>query len=147
MKKKDKKKLTVYPHPRALEVLGGSSTDLNKSLEWFAELISDATNKLDFERGEMNFFADISNGSYYDSGIRPSAQLLAQAVDAMDLDRLHEKWELNDKKFRAKLNKLSDIQALAVIVACQFFWAHHETINTLKMEWWTIPFRRHLQSA
>lgn len=145
----DKKKLTVYPSLRALEILGQSAPALNQGLDCWAQVIAEASadNSKLLVAAEWAALADVLNGTLHEPGISNAGEMLAASVEDGDrFDGLGEKWFGKDaaKKVPAlgeKLRGLDYAHAWAVIVAVQFFWHNHETIS-VNETWWTVAFRR-----
>lgn len=139
MKKSEKKKLTIYPHPRALTILGEQTPDCNYALEAFADLIRKATTELTLSREEWAYCADVLNGTMIDTSFSAQQSLMSSFRDAASLEATDRKWGVSADGLCAKIQ--SEIHAWAIIFACRFFWDNHERIDLLKDPWWNIAFR------
>ena len=76
------KKLTVYPDPRALAVLGTSAPALNQALECWANVMAKATldNSKSLGKEEWGLLADIINGTLHEPIWGNPGELLAGAI-------------------------------------------------------------------
>lgn len=174
MAKSDRKKLTVYPDPSALAIVGDTTPALNQAVECWARVIAEAThaNATAFSRPEWNFLADCCNGLILDTGVgNPAVYLYAEAEDGHRLNRTGDKWFGGDgadlegslKRLGAgkatkgtrtadaavaglvkRLQQLDYVHAWAMLMAIQFFWDHPSDIDHQEHDWWTLPFRRAL---
>lgn len=144
--KKETKRLTVYPDPRALVVLGQSAPTLNRALESWARVVGEATEELKLSRSQWNYLADCLNGHVFDSLTGPGA-LGAEVRDAERYDGFGEKWDVDAVALAEITTALSWEATAAVIAAVQFFWEHYQTIDPRKDEWWTLRFRRSHREA
>lgn len=145
--KKGKRVLSVYPHLRALQVLGRSAAGLNQALECWADLVGRATdrNAERFGPEEWCYLADCGNGTLWEPAFaNPGALLAHQVRDADAFEGLGAKWLRGPAEVSALAEKLAGLgyaEAWAVILAVQFFWDHHEAIDVQGQEWWTLRFR------
>ncbi len=160
---------SVYPAPKAVEVLGNSAPALNRAIECWAALLARATadnaKKLLNYDGDRNgvkewcVLADTLKEMLFAPEFANPGELLATAVeDANRLENIGSKWlvmEIDDDynvieqadKYTAifvqKLRELDYAHAWAVIVAVQWLWEHHDQgIDIKKDNWWTLAFRR-----
>lgn len=143
------KKLTVYPAPRSLEILGATAPALNQAIDCWAELMAQASadNAETFRREEWNYLADLLNGTLHEPGFGTPGTIYAmEAADGHRLDRLGDKWfgdngdaEVSDLVL--KLERLDYAHCWAMLSAVQFFWTDLE-IDHQTDEWWTLSFRR-----
>jgi hypothetical protein len=170
------KRFMVYPAPRAIELLGGSSPALNQALEcWAAELARASAQNCDRHTGfSESYFEQISadkcdiheihdwavlayslKGKPFDPEFSRPQELLAAAVeDAHTLEKVGNKWvvseiDLTSREVDAaiaqlahKLRGLTFARAWAIIVAVQWYWEHHEDLDLIRVDWWTLSFRR-----
>lgn len=143
------KKLTVYPGPRALAVLGQSAPMLNQALECWAAVIARASadNSKIFDAAEWKYIADLLNGTLHEPEIGNPGELLASSVeDGAALDGLGEKWFAKTPAARVqvlaeKVRGLDYAHAWAAIVAVQWFWENSDSVS-VDAPWWTLAFRR-----
>jgi len=141
MKKADKKKLTIYPHPRSLQVLGDTTTDCNYAIEVFSNLIIEATDSLNVDREEWEMLADLLNSTIIQSGISAKTQLILELEDSIKLERRDELHGIDGGKLIKKLCEYSEMQCQAIVLAVRFFWRNHLKVKIRHDDWWTIPFR------
>ena len=90
----------------------------------------------ELSRGEAMLICDALNGTA--TGQTPGA-LLAQMLvpeveDAVALDHLDQKWEVNGKELAEKLKGLDPIGTLAVIDAAERFWRAVDDSGEAKAE-------------
>ena len=142
------KKLTVYPDPRALAVLGTSAPALNQALECWANVMAKATldNSKSFGKEEWGLLADIINGTLHEPIWGNPGELLAGAiVEAQALEGAPANRQGAAARLADKLRKLDYAHAWAIIIVGQWFWDHHEEIDVQKDPWWTLAFRKKFQ--
>lgn len=142
------KKLTVYPDPRALAVLGTSAPALNQALECWANVLAKATleNSKIFGKEEWGLLADIINGTLHEPIWANPGELLAGAiVEAQALEGAPPNRQGAAARLADKLRKLDYAHAWAIIIVGQWFWDHHEKIDIQKDSWWTLAFRKKFQ--
>jgi len=155
------KQLSVYPDPTALAIVGGNSPACNRAIECWAHVLRESMPELD--RAEWNYLADALNGTILDE-TWSGEYLIAEVSDAHELNRLGDKWFIEEtasqtaaraagkrnakadaavKRFLAKLQDLSYAQAQYVLAAVAFFWEHTDPneIDANEDAWWEIPFR------
>lgn len=142
------KRITVYPSPRAGEILGTSAPRLNAAIDCWAEAIARATaqNAALFDRTEWMYLADLLRGVILEPGFgTPGAILADDARDGAAHDGLGRKWfgETADRDVAALAAKLEDLdytRAWAVVLSVQHFWASSD--DERAGQWWTIAARR-----
>jgi hypothetical protein len=165
------KRYSVYPAPKAVEVLGNSAPALNRAIECWAALLARATadnaKKLwnDVHRNgikEWCVLADTLKEMLFTPEFANPGELLATAVEdvnrlenigstwlEMEIDDGYNAIEQGDQYIALLVQKLRDLDyahAWAVIVAVQWFWEHHDQgIDVSKDDWWTLAFRRQWQ--
>ena len=82
-----------------------------------------------FTLGEIGLITDVLNGLMFHSWeITPAQNLRMNVADAIDVDGVDKKWEVDAASLRQKLLSLTNAQAAAVI----------EAIN----QWWNDPERK-----
>ena len=116
------KKLTVYPRERALTILGRTAPALNQSVECWARVVAEATEKLPFSREEWLYLADCTDGAVWDAKTDGAQSLGVHVGDAERYDGLSAKWGVNAEALGKKIQKLSFSEAWSAITALQFFW-------------------------
>lgn len=80
-----------------------------------------------FSYAEIALIADVLNGiGFHSWEMQPSRSLRMNLIDAIEMDRLDEKWQVDATVFRGKLNALTDAQAAAVIEAIDLWWLNPE---------------------
>ncbi len=142
------KKLTVYPDPRALAVLGTSAPALNQALECWANVMAKATldNSKSFGKEEWGLLADVNNGTLHEPIWGNPGELLASAiVQAQALEGAPAKRQGTAAKLADKLRKLDYAHAWGIIIVVQWFWDNHEKIDIQKDPWWMLAFRKKFQ--
>lgn len=150
------KKITVYPDPQALAVLGTSAPQLNQALECWGNIIARASadNSKDLGAAEWAMLADVCNGTLWEPRVdNPAVLLAAEIEDGHRLNGAGYKWfcgedgelagslerlglgkptkEMRDadnriKALVEKLVAMDYAHSWAVIVAVQWFWDHCE---------------------
>jgi hypothetical protein len=162
---------SIYPAPKAVEVVGNSSPALNQAIECWAALLaramadnartfSESYEELVGDRMEQYplhdwaLLADVLKDKRFEPDFANPGELLATAVeDAHRLDNVGDKWHFGESEHKdrdaavgrlaERLRKLDYAHAWGVIVAVQWFWQHHgERIDIKKNPWWTLAFRR-----
>lgn len=72
---------------------------------------------------EMNLICDSLNGiTYHLSDSLWRINTLSNLMDANEFENLGEKWEVNFENLIEKLNSLSDIEFLLVLLEVMYFW-------------------------
>ena len=167
------KRITVYPGPRVLAVLGETSPALNQALEVWAMQVARATedNSRTFTATEWGLVADVCNGTLWEPSVEsPAAMLATNVIDGHNLDGAGYRWfgedgtalalkraginqdkpnkemVMVDGKVSAlvgKLQQLDAVHAWAMVCAVQWFWSA-ENVD-LKSPWWTLAYRRRHQ--
>lgn len=162
---------SIYPAPRAIEVLGASSPALNQAVECWAALLARATadnsktisksysdwdGKVLHEQGlhEWGLLADVLKEVRFEPEFANPGELLATAVeDCHRLENVGDKWfhldgdyeqkdiDASVEKLVKKLRGLDYAHAWAVIHTVEWFWDHREGIDLKKDLWWSLPFR------
>jgi hypothetical protein len=163
---------SVYPAPKAIEVVGNTAPALNQAIECWAALQSRAMaeNARIFSESDLELtaarpdqhplhdwavLANVIQDKRFEPDFPKPGDLLAAAVeDAHTLEGIGDEWyfadESNQKnrdaavgKLAQELRKLDYARAWAVIGAVQWFWEHcDEGIDIKKDPWWTLAFRR-----
>lgn len=89
----------------------------------------------DLTRAEAQLILDVRNGAWTESGqaaIFAAFSGLRHAVsDAIELDGVAEKWQVDGPALLAKLDALAGAPALAIIDWCAQMWAHSDDAK-----WW-----------
>lgn len=96
------------------------SAVINRDIERLYTLYKKALKEVPLSDNEACLIVDALNGSLMDAY---SARMLwASIEDAINLDGLATKWEVDGSTLVEKLKKLTDIQALALVDAVERFW-------------------------
>jgi len=102
---------------------GERSMVINRSLERYFDLLARTRRELRqmFNDKEMGLILDALNGTaFFDTfGIYLVQHEIA---DAISMDGLDKKWEVDGKALRDKMNALTDAQKLAIVDAVQVWW-------------------------
>lgn len=96
------------------------STIIARDLERLYTLYRRALRQVDLTVDEACLIVDALNGSLTtadDAGL-----LWAKIEDAIHYDRLDEKWNVDGKSLVEKLQRLNEIQVLAIVDAAERFW-------------------------
>jgi len=141
------KRITVYPEPRTLKILGRSSPQLNLALDCWAKQVVQgaAVAEALLTKPEWLFLADCMNGHI--GTARDSQESLALGVhDSHELDGTGEKWFESEaaehvEELKLKLRSLSYSAARAVYLAVEFFWDNSDAVDLHSDEWWRVSFR------
>jgi hypothetical protein len=163
---------SVYPAPKAVEVVGNSAPALNLAIECWGALLARAMadNARTFSKSYSELVGDrryehclhdwalmgtVLRTIKVDPDFANPGELLATAVqDAHRLESIGDDWYFADESARKdrdaavdaladKLRMLDYAHAWAVISATQWFWEHSdEGIDIKKEEWWTLGLRR-----
>jgi hypothetical protein len=138
------KRITVYPNPQAVQILGNTTPELNRALEVHSQQIVRATVSVSqlLSRGEWSYLADCFNGTIHEPRFSDIGDCLAQSVE--DQDEFYQtgtKWGVDAAALAAKLRQLSYIEAWAVVTAVSWFWERHDCIDFDHDDWWTIEMR------
>jgi hypothetical protein len=163
---------SVYPSPRAVEVIGNSAPQLNQAIESWAAMLcrAIADNAKKFWNAEATHLTGRTQDMYalkewcvlaeatrnlrFDPEFANPGELLATAVeDADKLESIGARWfstELEEYsedilvgELAKKLRELDYAHAWAIVIVVRWFWEHHhEGIDIENDLWWTLAFRR-----
>jgi hypothetical protein len=162
------KRYSIYPSPKAVDILGNSSPQLNQAIECWASLIARATadNAKRFQKSylesltgdyfplhEWCVLADALRERRFDPEFANPAELLATAVEDADrFENIGSKWfswdgpggdvDVYVQKLAKKVRELKYPEAWAVIIAVQWYWENSGNIDLRGDPWWTLGFRR-----
>lgn len=156
----DRKRIQVFPSPRALEILGvdtserGVGAELSHAIECWADSMRRASAEVAerFSRQEWCLLADVLNGSWTLDRSWTGQVLALEVHDAQRLDGAGDRWfgdgEGSSKipEMIARLQACSFEQAQAIILAVRWFWAHHESVDIQADEWWALKYRLRKQA-
>lgn len=122
------KKLSVTVPDKLLEQIelrgDNKSAVVSRDLDRLYSLYKRALLQVGLTVDEACFIADMLNGVVTTAD---TARLLwAGAQDAIELDKLDEKWNVDGPALVEKLRNLNEIQAMAVIDAAERFWQKRE---------------------
>lgn len=96
------------------------SAVINRDLDRLYTLYKRALREVPLTVAEAWLIVDTLNGTIMDAN---SARMLwASVEDAVKLDGLDKKWDVDGQALIEKLRKLNDIQALALVDAAERFW-------------------------
>jgi hypothetical protein len=105
---------------KELDARGPRSTVINRDLDRLYALYRRALAQVRLTTKETMLIADALNGILMDVTSVPL--LWAQVQDAIALEHLDEKWQVDGQALVDKLRGLNEIQALAVVDAAERFW-------------------------
>jgi hypothetical protein len=141
------KRITVYPEPRTLKILGQSTPLLNLALDCWARQIVAGAAEVEglLTKAEWLFLADCLNGHVF-AAYEDQASLVLSVHDSHQLDGTGDKWFESEvaehvEELEAKLRGLSYPAVWAVFLAVQFFWDNHDALDMRSDEWWRASFR------
>ncbi len=130
--KKEPRTVSIYLRPALeteLEARGDNRNHIiHRDLERLYTLYRLALREMKLTLPEAWFIVDMLNGSLMDANT--AGLLWAEAEDAIALDGLDKKWQVDGKAFVEKLKALSYVQSLALVDAAERFWQ----ANTGSME-------------
>jgi hypothetical protein len=92
----------------------------NREIERLYALYSDAINDVKLTTAEACLIVDMLNATMMDE--RSARMLWAEADDAIRLDGLDKKWNVDGNELVVKLRSLTTIQAMAFVDASDRFW-------------------------
>lgn len=99
---------------------GNRSAVINRDLERLYTIYKRALKEVPLSASEACLIVDTLNGSLMDAY---SARMLwASIEDAINLDGMDKKWEVDGKALVEKLRALNDLQAMALVDAAERFW-------------------------
>lgn len=97
---------------------------ITRDLERYYELLDRALKQVKLTKREACLITDVLNGHL---AVAVSAKLLwAEVEDAIELDGVDKKWEVDGKKLVEKLKGLNELQGMALIDAAERFWSDSE---------------------
>ena len=100
---------------------------INRDLERYYTVLDRALRTVSLTENEALLIVDVLNGSILDTlSVR---MLWAGVEDAINLDKVDEKWGINGAALVEKLRSLGEIQCLAVVAAAERFWADEDNRN------------------
>jgi len=100
---------------------------INRDLERYYTVLDRALRTVSLTENEALLIVDVLNGSILDTlSVR---MLWAGVEDAINLDKVDEKWGINGAALVEKLRSLGEIQCLAVVDAAERFWADEDNRN------------------
>lgn len=142
LERREKERLTVYPAPRSLAVIGASSVNCNLALEIFGGLLSEAIRQNEdlLTRAEWCYLCDLLNGTMITSEMQNS-WLTVGIAEGAELEGLAEKWLHNSgdlESFISKIRALDTMRFWAVIWVVRRFWERCEEIDLSKDEFWIL---------
>jgi hypothetical protein len=124
MEKKEPKTASIWLRPELEKELisrgSNRSQIIRRDLERLYTLYRLALREMKLTLPECWFIADMLNGSLMDA--YTAGLLWAEAEDAIALDGLDKKWQVDGKALVKKLKALSHVQALALVDAAERFW-------------------------
>ena len=122
--KKEPRTVSIYLRPELeaeIEARGSNRNHIiHRDLERLYTLYRLALREVKLTLPECWFIADMLNGGLMDA--YTAGQIWAEAEDAIALDGLDKKWQVDGKAFVEKLKALSPVQALALVDAAERFW-------------------------
>jgi hypothetical protein len=157
---------SVYPAPKATEIVGTSASALNQAIECWAALLTRAAadNEKTLSQGEWingvvriglkqwSFLAHALKDRPFDPDYANPGDLLATAVEdthrfechlthkffvtGTDFENIPEEADADVKRLVGTLRKLDYAQAWAVIVAVRWFWDHHDEGIDIEEDRW-----------
>lgn len=141
------KRITIYPEPRTLKILGRSTPQLNLALEcWARQVVQGAAEaEAVLTKPEWFLLADCMNG-HLGTASESQESLVFGVHDSQELEGTGEKWFASEvaehvEELKAKLRGLSYSAARAVYLAVEFFWANAGKLDIESDEWWRVSFR------
>lgn len=112
---------------QSLLTRGNSSGDIaRRDIDRYYVLLADALRRVKLTSNEAMLLCDALNGTLNEFRINPAQALVFSVQDAIDLDSLDSKWEVDKTSFLAKLKGLNTLEAAAVLDAVERFWYEPE---------------------
>ena len=122
--KKEPRTVSIYLRPELeaeIEARGSNRNHIiHRDLERLYTLYRLALREVKLTLPECWFLVDMLDGSLMDANT--AGLLWAEAEDAIALDGLDTKWQVDGKALVKKLKALSHVQALALVDAAERFW-------------------------
>ena len=121
------KSVSVNLQPEILEALakrGQRAPTINRDLERLYTLYQRALRRVELSIDEACLIVDALNGSLYDA--RTAGLLPAGVRDAIRLDGLDQKWNVDGESLVQKLSELDELTCMAIIDAAERFWANEK---------------------
>jgi hypothetical protein len=144
------KRITVYPEPRTLKILGQTTSPLNLALDCWAKQIVVGAAEVEklLTQPEWFYLADCLNG-HVPTAWEDQSSLVLCVHDSHELDGIGGKWfesEINEhvEELEQKLRGLSYQAMWAVHLAVGFFWDNHDVLD-LHSDWYRVAFRTQWQ--
>jgi hypothetical protein len=123
-KQKEPRTVSIYLRPELEAEIKARGSNRNhiihRDLERLYTLYRLALREMKLTLPECWFIADMLNGSLMDANT--AGLIWAEAEDAIALDGLDKKWQVDGKALVKKLKALSHVQALALVDAAERFW-------------------------
>ncbi len=124
MGKKEPKTASIWLRPELEKELisrgSNRSQIIHRDLQRLYTLYRLALREVKLTLPECWFLVDMLDGSLMDANT--AGLLWAEAEDAIALDGLDAKWQVDGKALVKKLKALSHVQALALVDAAERFW-------------------------
>lgn len=100
----------------------------NTALERYFEIIASERNTLrkTFTQAELSAILDACNGVWHSPITMGVAALGIGIGDALELDGLAAKWQIDGDKLLAKIEQMTQFQHLALIDWIERTWANHD---------------------
>lgn len=76
-----------------------------------------------FTKSEAMLIVDVCNAYLYHSSGSPKAALLLEVGDGIAIERLDEKWKIDNKALIEKIKGLTEYQAYTVLTMAFEFWS------------------------
>lgn len=99
---------------------GKRSTVINRDLERLYTLYDRALRRLDLTVDEACLIVDALNGTIHD--VRSGVRFWIDVQDAIELEGLAEKWNVDGKALIEKLTALDELSCMAIVDAAERFW-------------------------
>lgn len=116
-------KISVSMRPEIVEQInarGVRSTIINRDLERLYAMYRRSLIQTNLAVDEACLIVDALNGNLMDAN---AARLLwASIEDAVKLDGLDKKWSVNGPELIQKLQRLNELQCMAIVDAAERFW-------------------------
>lgn len=109
---------------KELDARGPRSTIINRDLDRLYTLYRRALAQVGLTTREALLIADALNGILMNVTTVPL--FWAQVQDAITLEHLDRKWQVDGQALVEKLRNLNEIQALAIIDAAERFWVQSQ---------------------
>jgi hypothetical protein len=114
-----------------LDERGSRSSVINRDLDRLYTLYSRALRRIGLTIDEACLIVDVLNGAIRDT--RSALMFSFGVKDAIELDGLDEKWNVDGRALIEKLSTLDEISCMAIVDAAERYW-YNEKYRTMGVQ-------------